>query len=126
MYSMQQLSRIAPLVLRVGLSGVMLWFGTNQLLHADLWTSWVPQWALISGLSADQIVLFNGLFEVAAGAALLIGLYTRFVALLLFLHLVVIVYDIGLTAIGVRDIGIATGLLTLALDDRSLYSVTKS
>jgi uncharacterized membrane protein YphA (DoxX/SURF4 family) len=122
---MQAYSRFAPLVLRVGLAGVILWFGVNQLLFTEQWTAWVPEWTATFGFSPEQIVGLNGFFEVATGLMLLVGLYTRYVALVLFLHLLVIVYDIGLTAIGVRDLGLAAALLALALDDRSVYALSR-
>lgn len=119
-------ARVAPFstfVLRVGLATVIVWFGSNQLLSPDMWTAWVPTWTSALGLDAAQVVFLNGLFEVAAGLLLLLGVYTRYVALVLFAHMMVIVYDIGLTAIGVRDFGIAIALLALAFDDRNRFTL---
>jgi hypothetical protein len=41
------------------------------------------------------------------------GIWTRWAALLLALHLAVITFDIGLSAIGVRDFGLTVATLAL-------------
>ncbi|MFZ2167500.1 MAG: DoxX family protein [Minisyncoccia bacterium] len=104
------------LVLRLGLAGVFLWFGFSQLIDGISWVSWVPEWAVnVIHLPPAMIVLANGLFEVIFGTLLALGLWTRFAAFVLALHLVVIAFDIGLTAIGVRDFGLTLATLALAL-----------
>jgi len=104
------------LVLRLGLASVFLWFGFSQLLDGINWVGWVPEWAVaLLHLPPAFIVLGNGLFEVVFGAFLALGLWTRFVALLLTLHLALITFDIGLTATGVRDFGLTLATAALAL-----------
>lgn len=113
----------APLVLRIGLGAVMLWFGYQQLTNSQAWVIWVPEWTAMLGMAPATIVLLNGLFEVAAGLLLILGIFVPFISLLLFLHLGIIVFDIGLTPIGVRDIGIAVGTLALAMLGSGPYSL---
>ncbi|MCR4333632.1 MAG: DoxX family membrane protein [Patescibacteria group bacterium] len=104
------------LVLRLGLASVFLWFGFSQLLDGLSWVSWVPDWAVaFLHLPPAMIVLGNGLFEVVFDALLAMGLWVRFVALILALHLALITFDIGLTAIGVRDFGLTLATVALAL-----------
>ncbi len=106
----------APLVLRVALALVFLWFGAEQLLHAAQWTIWVPEWALaLTGLSAETVVLVNGVAETALAVLLALGFFTRLAALLLALHTLLVAFDVGLTAIGMRDFGLAASALALAL-----------
>jgi len=107
-------SEHATLVLRLGLSAVILWFGANQLLWPDVWIVWVPDWAG-SIVTPATIVLLNGAFEVVSGVFLIVGLFVPWVALLLSLHLLVLVFEIGLTAVGVRDFGLAAAFLALAM-----------
>ncbi len=111
----QRASVYASLVLRCGLAVVILWFGVQQLLNAEAWTIWLPSWTAISGIAPSTIVYLNGGFEVAAGTALLFGFWTRLVAFVLFLHMSLIVFDIGLNPTGVRDFGLAIALLAIAL-----------
>ncbi len=104
------------LILRIGLSIVILWFGANQLMNPDQWTSWVPEWVSMLSLTPERVVFFNGIFEIIAGALLLLGVYTRIVAAVLFLHMVVLVIEIGHSPTGLRDFGLATGFLALAVE----------
>lgn len=111
-----RLEPYAPVVLRLGLAFVFAWFGATQLLGPQSWTALIPQWVTnISGMSALTVVYINGVFEVIAAILLVLGVWTRLVAFLLFLHLLTIVFDLGLNAIGVRDIGLSVAALTLAL-----------
>lgn len=112
---LRRVSPYASLVLRIGLAIVILWFGVQQLLHPDSWVLWVPEWAAFSGMEPVTIVYLNGFFELVAGLMLLIGFYARIAAFGLFLHLCIIVFDIGLNPTGVRDFGLAVALLAIAL-----------
>ncbi|TAJ16040.1 DoxX family protein [Patescibacteria group bacterium] len=107
---------IGLLVLRLGLASVFLWFGFSQLTNGIAWVAWVPEWAVqLLHIPPAMIVLGNGLFEVIAGALLALGFFVRPVAVLLAIHTAIIVFEIGFTAIGVRDFGLLTGLIALAL-----------
>ena len=111
-------------VLRVGLTVLFLWFGFSQFLDTASWTSWVPQWATgLTGLEPKMIVLLNGGFEIAFGILLALGLYTRIAATFLALHLAVLVFEIGLTPIGVRDFAIMVSTIALALLGPDEYSL---
>ena len=104
----------APVVLRLGLAALFLWFGFSQVFEPAAWISWLPAWAMnLSWLTPASFVLLNGWFEVVLGAALAFGVFTRWVALLLSVHLFVIAFGIGYNDIGVRDFVLA--LTTLAL-----------
>ncbi len=108
-------SRYAPLILRVGLATVVLWFGAEQLTNASGCIAWVPEWTSVIGLSPEQVVYANGTFEVVTGILLLFGFFTPIVAFVLFLHVCLITIQIGLNPTGVRDFGITVALLSLAL-----------
>ncbi|MEK7645302.1 MAG: DoxX family membrane protein [Patescibacteria group bacterium] len=115
-FSINLLPQYAPTVLRVGISLVFLWFAFQQLTNTDAWTGFVPDLAVsLSGLSAETLVLFNGVFEAVFGLALLVGFYTRLAAALLSLHLFHLVFVVGYSAIGVRDFGLAVATLSIAL-----------
>lgn len=104
------------LILRLGLASVFLWFGFSQLVDGISWVGLVPDWAVsLLHLPPAMIVLGNGLFEVICGALLALGIWTRAIALIFSLHLAVITFDIGLTAIGVRDFGLTLATVSLAI-----------
>lgn len=115
-------------ILRLGLAVMFLWFGFSQLFDGINWVAWVPEWAVNTlHLPPAMIVLANGLFEVVAGALLAFNIWTRWVALALALHLLVITIEIGATAIGVRDFGLMASTLALALlVQRKIDKVSKN
>ena len=103
------------LSLRLGLAAVYLWFGFSQLFDSINWVGWVPVWAVeLFNLPPAMIVLLNGSLEVILGSLLAVGLLVRPVAFILAAHLAVITYDIGFSAIGVRDFGLTASTLALA------------
>lgn len=101
--------------LRLGLAALFLWFGFSQLLDGVNWVGWVPEWATaISGLSPEFIVMANGTLEVVGGSFLALGFFVRNASIVLGLHLVVLVVEIGLNDIGVRDFGLMAATFALA------------
>ncbi|MBI5126587.1 MAG: DoxX family protein [Candidatus Taylorbacteria bacterium] len=102
-----RLTKYAPIVVRIGVSLVFLWFGLSQLSNTAMWVQMIPDWVIsLSGLSATTIVHFNGSFEIVFGLALLVGLCTRVTAFFLALHMLHITLTVGYTAVGVRDFGL--------------------
>jgi len=110
-------------ILRWSMSGVFLWFGFHQMQDTSAWVSYVPDWALIFGLSKQMLVLMNGWIEIVAGLMLLAGFYIRPVALLLGLHLAVIAYSLGGGPITIRDFGLAIATITVFLRGADPLSV---
>src|SRR5262245_26070890 len=114
----------APAVLRVGLSLVFLWFGSEQLLNTSMWTGLVPDSAVsLTGFTATTLVLLNGAFEVVFGVCLLLGYFTRVTAFLLALHMLQIAFLVGYNEIGVRDFGLSMGAIALFLYGRDAMSL---
>ena len=62
-----------------------------------------------------SIMLLNGIFEVVFGTLLVIGLFTRIVAFLFFLHTLVIMFSLGYNDISIRDFGLALASLSVYL-----------
>ncbi len=114
---MEKLKKFSSPILRIGISIVFLWFGVNQIVEPNSYIGFLPDWLTgMSPVSPMTIVYLNGLFEIIFGTALLFGLYTRFVALLLFLHMADITFTVGFDAIGVRDFGITIASLVVWLN----------
>lgn len=110
----EMMVQCAPVLLRVTMSLVFLWFGTQQLMNAEAWTGFLPPWTGMSGLGDVTFIQLNGWLEVVLGVMLGIGLQTRFVATVLGLHLFGIAASVG-GATGVRDAGLALATLSIAL-----------
>jgi uncharacterized membrane protein YphA (DoxX/SURF4 family) len=62
---------------------------------------------------ADKIVMLNGFFELIFGILLIVGYFTKWVALILSLHLFSITLSLGYNDIAIRDFGLA--LVTLSI-----------
>src|SRR6185436_17838696 len=78
MMTSQKMSALAPVVLRLAMTAVFIWFGVSQLINTSAWVSLVPGWATgILGLTAADVVHMNGVFEIIAGCMLGLGIYVR-------------------------------------------------
>ncbi len=101
-------------ILRLSLAGVFLWFGFSQLFNSLAWVGIVPDWAVnFLHMPPAFIVLGNGLLEVVLGSLLALGILSRYVALVLALHLFVIAFEMGFSAIGIRDFGLSFATLAI-------------
>lgn len=113
---MNKSQKYAPWILRLGIAFVFAWFGTSQLLNPAQWSSLIPHWIVsLTGISAGTFVILNGIFEIVASVLLAVNVCVRVFAFLLFLHLFSIVLDVGLTSIGIRDIGLAIATLVISM-----------
>jgi uncharacterized membrane protein YphA (DoxX/SURF4 family) len=103
-------------VLRIGLACVFLWFGFSQLIDSIHWVSIVPQWAVdFLHLPPAMIVMTNGVFEVVCASLLAMGFFVRTISFLLAFHLIFIAFDFGLSATGIRDLGLVFASFALSL-----------
>jgi len=119
----KKLTTYSPTVLRIGMSIIAIWFGTQEILNPQMWTSFVPDSIVtFSHLSANFLVHMNGAFELIFGIALLLGIKTRITAFLLTLHMFDITYVVGYSALGIRDLGLALGLLAVFMHGPSPVS----
>lgn len=116
----------APVVVRLGLTFVFVWFGASQIFSQTMWTSLIPSYATeFTGLSAATLVLSNGIMEVVLAVLLAFGIRIRIVATLLALHLIGIIGTVGLNAVGIRDIGLTIAMFSVALHGADEYSFDK-
>lgn len=115
----------SQVLLRVGISLVIIWFGLQQFTNAPMWTGYLPEWTGSLPISAITFVHLNAWFEITFGSLLLIGLYTRIVSILIALHLVGITYTVGYNPVGVRDFGLCVALFSIFLYGPSGLSLDK-
>lgn len=116
------LSRYEPYaasVVRIGIAGVFLWFGINQLMNPGNWTGFLPLWADNLPLSLETLILIHGSVETLFGALLLVGYQPRIVASVLTFMLVMTTLHLNYGPVMIRDIGLifATVSIVLAGDD---------
>ncbi len=113
----------APVVLRLGIGFVFLWFGFSQLHDQDMWLSLIPDSLIaLTGISAKAMVIGNGIFEIVFATLMVCGIWVRYAALLLALHLIGIIGAVGLNAIGIRDVGLMLATFAIALHGCDQYS----
>ncbi len=109
------LKKYAMPVLSYGLAAVFLWFGINQLINPNNFIGYLPQLIFDSGY-AKTFVIANGIFEIIASIMLITGLFTRWVALLLALHLMAITLELGYGEVAVRDFGLSIATFVIFLN----------
>ena len=119
---MERMQKWAPVVVRIGMSLVFLWFGTQQLLNPLQWIGFVPNWAS-SIAPLNTIVLANGWTEAILGLALIVGFQVRVVSLLLAIHLFGIALSLRLTPVGVRDFGLSIATFSIFLHGKDKWSL---
>ena len=110
-------------VARIGLAFVFLWFGLSQIFDAESFYGYVPEWAVNNPLLAASTLLFiNGIFDSSIGFLLLIGFFTRIVALIAALHLLFIAFTLGYNDVAIRDVGLAAMAASLILSGAGKFS----
>lgn len=114
----KNLSRI---ILRFSLGLVFLYFGINQVINPDNWVGYIPGFLNGVIITANNLVMINGLMEIILGIFMILGLYLRFSSLALGIHLLFISFSLGFTPIGVRDFGLAMVTLVVFLDGIDKY-----
>jgi uncharacterized membrane protein YphA (DoxX/SURF4 family) len=114
---MEKTRKAAPVVLRLGMSLVFLWFGWHQISDTALWANMIPAfYTNLTGVSAQTFVLINGWFEVVFGTLLLLGIFPKITALLLALHMLHVTFTVGYNGVGVRDFGLSMAMISVFLE----------
>ena len=121
---MEKIKPYGLVVARLGMGVVFLCFSYYQFSNPLMWTSFVPHAvSAVFGGNAYLLVVLNAWFELVAGIALIVGIQTRTVALLLSLHLFGIAGSIGISPLGVRDIGLAIATFAIFLNGPDIWSL---
>ena len=113
---MKDYSKYSPLVLRISIAIVLLWFGFSQLKNPAQWTRMMPDYThIIFPFSKATLIYMNGVVEIILAAVLLLGLWTRVNSALITLHLLHITTIVGYGAVGARDLALAIAALAIFL-----------
>ncbi len=107
---------VARPLLRYGLATVFFYFAISQLINPQGYSFYVPVW--VSNFIEPVILVYtNAIFELVFASLLALGLFTRFSALLLALHLALITFQMGFGDTGARDFGLTVATLAVFLSD---------
>jgi len=119
------LKEYAPIVLRISLGLVFLWFGFTSIFNHESLVGYLPEFAYSLEISLQSIMLLNGIFEIVFGTLLIIGLFTRVVAFILFLHILSIMFLLGYNDVAIRDFGLAFATLAIFLNGADKWCLDK-
>ena len=122
--NIKKFSNYSPNILRIGVSLVFLWFGINQVLDPNYFTSYLPDF-ILNFSNPVNFVIFNGIFEVIFGILLLLGLFTRLVSIILTLHLLGIIFSLGYNEISVRDFGLMVSSFVVFLNGKDSWCLDR-
>jgi len=106
--------KYANWLLTAALVLVFLYFGIDKFVHPTLWIGWIPLWMDgLLGIPVDTWLMLIGATEILFGLFLVFPIrkVRQIGCILIALHLVAILTQVGWNDIGVRD----TGLLLAAL-----------
>ncbi len=123
---MNTLKNYAPVITRIGLALVFLWFGVDQFLETANYVGYIPDSILqLIPIGTVTFVHLNGIFEIVFGTALLLGFYTRITALLLALHLLDILYVVWPGQIATRDFGLVVATTSIFFYGADIWSLDR-
>jgi|TARA_Y100000310_G_scaffold91480_1_gene88838 uncharacterized membrane protein YphA (DoxX/SURF4 family) len=106
----------APIVLRISIALVILWFGLVGVFNYESLVGYLPEFAYSLPISPNNLVILNGVLEIILGTLLIVGFFTRIVAFILFLHILVIAIGLGYNDVAIRDYGLAFATLAIFLN----------
>jgi uncharacterized membrane protein YphA (DoxX/SURF4 family) len=118
---MPNLKTYSPILLRISISLVVLWFGLNQIFNRELLIGYLPQFAYNIPIKPLTIILFNGIFETLFGLLLLVGLFTRLSSLLLGIHILSIAFTLGYNDVAIRDFALALAAFAIFLHGKDKW-----
>lgn len=106
---------IARTALIIALGGVFLFFGIDKFIHPILWIGWIPPWLDGFIFAKSTWLMIIGGTEAALGAALILSprAIRRVICLLIILHLLMILSQVGINDVGVRDAGLLLSAVAL-------------
>ncbi|MBI2004105.1 DoxX family membrane protein [Candidatus Pacearchaeota archaeon] len=116
--SFEKLKEESKPLVRYAIGLVFLLFGVDQLMKPALWTAWIPQFI---PFEPANMVLINGLFDLAIGIFLILGLFLRPFAAIGIIHLITIIASVGYNDIGIRDFGLLLVLVAVFLQGPDKY-----
>ncbi|MBI2473625.1 DoxX family membrane protein [Candidatus Uhrbacteria bacterium] len=118
------MKEISSLMIRYTACLLFLWFGIQQLTDPNSWVVFLPEWTGYFPIPSEMLIQLNGWMEVVLALMLVMGLYTKFVALVLGAHLMGIALSVG-QATGVRDAALALFTLSLVFSHPDIWTIDR-
>lgn len=106
-------------IVRVGTAITFLWIGILIFREPEAWGGLLQPWAAgLLPLPIKEAMIGTATLDLAIGFFLLIDKWTFLFSALALFHLVTIIVVVGIDAITVRDIGLASSALALVIASR--------
>lgn len=107
------------ILLRAGLGFVFLYAGIASFLQPDIWISFVPAWVEDLAIARDTALYLHAMADIALGVLFLLGKWQKWVGLIGFVTLFLIVFVNGteLLLVTFRDVGLAFAALAYGLKE---------
>jgi uncharacterized membrane protein YphA (DoxX/SURF4 family) len=112
--------KYSPLVLRIALAVIFLWFGYMGITNPAMFVGLVPAWALAIA-PAKTLILIHGIVELVGGLLLLANWQIRVVSAILLLNLIHTITLLPYGPVFMRDVSLAIALFAIFLqgEDRT-------
>ncbi len=115
--------KLLPLILRLAVGLPFFLLGIDQLLHPQQWIGYLAPWAEnLFGVTPLQFFFVNCIFGTSLGVLFILGIFTRYCAIIATLHLIGVMLNLGYTEIAIRDLGILLSAVALACVKKQNYS----
>lgn len=103
-------------IVRVGMGITFLWIGVLIFREPEAWGGYLQPWAMhLLPLPIKEIMLGTAFLDVLIGFLLLVDIFTWLASFVGALHIATVLIGAGITAITVRDIGLFTSLVAIAV-----------
>lgn len=104
-------------VLRIGIAITFFWIGILIFQDPEGWGLYLQPWAVnLLPIPVKTVMVATAFLDMSIGIFLFINVLTWFTALLGFFHLFVVLITSGINEITVRDIGLLSATLALAVN----------
>ncbi len=125
---MFQSLRASQIVLRLGCALAFLWFGIGAFMQPQYWIdAWVPAGVAhavsLTGMSALNLMVLVGIFEILVAASLATGFFLRWFAIAGALMLLAASGSHWWADTFVHDVGLFAALVALAVWPERHYSI---
>ena len=109
--------KIAYHILRVGLAVTFVWIGIMIFQESTLWGAFLRPWAAgLLPIPLKAAMLATAALDITVGFFLLINRFVWLAASVGAFHIMLVLATTGITAITIRDIGLLSAALALAIN----------
>lgn len=103
-------------ILRIGIAITFLWIGVLIFKDPQAWGLYLRPWATdLLPVPLEQVMIITALLDISIGVLLLINVLTWLVGLVGAIHIAAVLIVSGINAVTVRDIGLFSAVLALAI-----------